>query len=334
MRKSLFLLCALLLLISVACDRSAREAVPQTVRAEVALLPDESAMVMYGDVQKISQSALAADIIARLESEMRHEMSDSDFVRFKEATGFDPQKDLHSILLGAREGEQIREEAAVIIHGKFDEQRIIAFMKEEIAKHEKDVPWQEETIAGHQVYFGERRRDFGVCFANANTMYLGSRTWLTEVLEGKTTPALPQAFTAAEKSLRYAEQFWLSLAVDGEQMAGHGMGRELRKNFPKFDAIQDAVFSARAGEGVEFEGRVQCDNEENSKLMVDLLKGGLAAAKLQVSNDRTAVDALNSIKIDQKGSQVLLHGELTKKFFDTLREQKLLFWGDMCRKHI
>ncbi len=333
MKKSL-LLFAVMLATVVACDRSERGAVSKAVRDEVALLPDESAMVMYGDVQKISQSELATDIIARVENEMRREMNDSDFVRFKEATGFDPKKDFHSILVGAKEGERNGESAAVIIHGQFDEQRIVAFIKDEASKHEKNMPWQEETIAGRQVYFGERRRDFGVCFVNASTLYLGKRDWLTEVLEGKTTPALPQAFTAAEKSLRYAEQFWLSLALDAEQMGGHSLGRELRENFPKFEAVKDAVFSARAGQGVEFEGRVQCDNEENSKLMVDLLKGGLAAAKLQVSNDRAAVDALNSIKIDHKGDQVLVHGELTKKFFDTLREQKLFLWGDFRGKHI
>ncbi len=330
MKKNLLLL-GLLLLFSLACDQAARESVPDKVRTEVALLPDESAMVMYGDVQKISQSALAADIIARFESELQRGMSDDEFAKFKEATGFDPKRDLHTVLVGAKNGEHNGENAAVIVHGQFDEQRIVAFLKEQAAKHEHEARWQEETISGHQVYFGERRENFGVCFASANTIYLGRRDWLTEVLEGKASPAMPQAFLAAEKSLRYGEQFWLGFAVDP---ASQDFARELREKFPKFEAVKDVAFSARAGEGVEFEGRVQCDNEENSKLMVDLLKGGLAAAKLQISNDRNAVDALNSIKIEHKGAQVLLQGELTKKYFDSLREQKLLFWGDLGRKHI
>ncbi len=330
MKKSLFLF-GLLLLVSVACDQASREAVPKNVREEVALLPDESAMVLFGDVRKISKSTLAADIIARFENELHEEMSDSEFVKFKEGTGFDPKRDLHTVLVGAKEGQHNGENAAVIVHGQFDEQRIVAYIKEQIAQHEHETRWQEETISGHQVYFGSRRENFGVCFASANTIYLGRRDWLTEVLEGKASPALPQAFLAAEKSLRYGEQFWLGFAVDP---ASQDFARELREKFPKFEAVKDVVFSARAGEGVEFEGRVQCDNEENSKLMVDLLKGGLAAAKLQVSNDRNAVDALNSIKIDHKGNQVLLEGELTKKYFDSLREQKLLFWGDLGRKHI
>ncbi len=330
MKKNILLL-GLLLLSSVACDQASRESVPDKVRAEVALLPDESAMVMYGDVQKISQSALASDIISHFESELHREMSDSEFVKFKEATGFDPKRDLHSVLLGAEEGARRDENAAIIVHGQFDAPRIVAYIKEQAAAREHEPRWQEETIAGHQVYFGERRENFGVCFANANTIYLGRRDWLTEVLEGKTTPAMPQAFLAAEKSLRYGEQFWLGFAIDP---ASQDFARELREKFPKFEAVKDVVFSARAAEGVEFEGLVQCDNEEDSKLIVDLLKGGLAAAKLQVSNDRNAVDALNSIKIESKGKEVLLQGELTKKYFDSLREQKLLFWGDLGRKHI
>lgn len=334
MKKSLLLMFALLVLVNVACDRGSREAVPESVKKEVALLPDESVMVMYGDAQKISQSALAADIISRFEGEFRKEMSDSDFVRFKAATGFDPKKDFHSILVGADEGGPEQENAAVIIHGKFDEQRIVTFMKDEIARHGKEVQWREETIAGRKVYFGERRPDFGACFVDGSTLYVGKREWLAEVLEGKTTPAVPQAFAAGEKSLRYGSQFWMSVAVDAEAMQGRKAMRELREHFPKVEAVKELVFSARADEGVVFEGRVQCDNKEDSKLVVDLMRGGLAAAKLQVSKDRAAVDALNSIKIDQKGNEALVHGELTKKFFDTLREQKLLFWGDLRGKHI
>lgn len=330
MKKS-FLLLAIALFAVVACDQASRESVPDKVRSEVALLPDESAMVMYGDVQKISQSALASDIISHFESELHHEMGDSEFVKFKEATGFDPKRDLHSVLVGAKEGARHDENAAIIVHGQFDEQRIVSYLKDLAAKHEREPRWQEETIAGHQVYFGERRENFGVCFANANTIYLGKRDWLTEVLESKASPAMPKAFLAAEKSLRYSEQFWIGFAVDP---ASQEFARELREKFPKFEAVQDVAFSARAAEGVEFEGRIQCSNEEDGKLMVDLLKGGLAAAKLQVSNDRNAVDALNSIKIESKGKHVLLQGELTKKYFDSLREQKLLFWGDLGRKHI
>lgn len=334
MKKSLLLMFALLVLVNVACDQRSREAVPESVKKEIALLPDESIMVMYGDAQKISQSALATDIISRFEGEFRKEMSDSDFVRFKEATGFDPKKDFHSILVGAHEGGSAHENAAVIIHGNFDEQRIVAFIQDEIAKEGKAVQWREETIAGRKVYFGERRPDFGACFVDGSTLYIGKREWLTEVLEGKATPAVPQAFAAGEKSLRYGDQFWISVALDDEAMQNRKAIRELREHFPRVEAVQELVFSARADEGVTFEGRVQCDNEEDSKLVVDLMRGGLAAAKLQVSKDRAAVDALNSIKIDQKGNDALVHGELTKKFFDTLREQKLLFWGEMGGKHI
>ena len=317
-----------LLVVALGCQRQGKFAVPDTARQDARLLPADVNVVMYCDVRNVVQSALAQDVLQQIENRMREEMTREEYEEFKNVTGFEPKRDLHSVLVGVRQTRRHDENFHAIVHGQFDEQRLTAFVKQKSDSMGHKQPWQEETIAGHRVYFNPRKERMGLCFLNSGTVYAGSRDWLTQVLEAKTSGALPAVFALSEDKIRFGDQAWLAVSLDTSLHAEPAFARELRENFPKFETIENLVFSAHVTGGVEFEGQVQCHNAEDSKLVVDLMRGALAAAKLQVSQDRTAVDALNSVKIDQKGEKALLHGELTSKFFETLRAQKLLIWGD------
>jgi hypothetical protein len=318
----------LLLVTALACERRGKIAVQDATRQDALLLPADVNTVMYCDVRNVVQSPLAQDILQQIENHMRKEMSHEKYEEFKSATGFEPKRDLHSVLAGARQVGSHDENFHAILHGQFDEQKMVAFVKQKIDSARHEIPWQEETIAGHRVYFSPKRERSGLCFVNNNTVYVGGRDWLAQALEGKKSGEVPKAFSALENRIRYGDQLWVAVSVDTGLQAEPAFARELRENFPKLESLESLVFSAHVTEGVEFEGQLQCRNSEDSKLMVDLMRGALAAAKLQVSKDRTAVDALNSIKVDQKGERALLRGELTPKFFDTLRAQKLFIWGD------
>ena len=316
----------LLFAFTLGCQREGKIALQDAVRQEAQLLPADVNTIMYCDVRNVVQTPLAQDMVQQIEGHMREEMSHERFEEFKNATGFDPKRDLHSILAGARGG---REEFYAIVHGQFDEQKITAYVRQRIEESRHEIPWQEETIAGHRVYFNSKRDREGWCFASANTVYFGSREWLTQVLAGSKSGETPKVLTALENDIRFGDQLWIALSTDTALHAEPAaFARRLRENFPKFETVESLVFSAHFSSGVEFEGKLQCKSAEDSKLMVDLMRGVLAAAKLQASQDRTAVDALNSIAIDQKAEQAFLHGDLSSKFFETLRAEKLFIWGD------
>lgn len=317
----------LLLVLAAGCSRERQMAVPDAVREEARLLPNDVNTIMYCDVRNVVHSPLAQEVLQQIENRMRREMSHGTYEEFKNATGFDAKRDLHSVLAGARQQGPRGEDFHAIVHGRFDEQKIVAFLKQEIEREKHEIPWREETVAGHQVYFNARKGDTGLCFVNGNTVYVGSRDWLAGVLAGKKSNEAPGVFANAENKIRFGDQLWLAVSLDSAA-ARPAFAHELRENFPRLESVEHLVFSAHVAEGVKFEGQVHCTNAEDSKLMADLMRGALAAAKLQVSKDRAAVDALNSIQIDHKGEKALLHGELTPKFFDTLRAQKLFIWSD------
>jgi len=312
----------------LGCGRENNTAVPEAVRTDARLLPAGVNALMYCDVQNVVHSALAQEVLQQVENRMREEMSHERYEEFKRATGFDPQRDVHSVLIGARHQRQHDENFYAIVHGQFDEQRMIAFIKQKMDSTRHEIRWQEETLAGHRIYINPRKGELALSFVSNNTIYAGNRDWLAEVLSGKNSGKLPGVFVALEKKIRFGDQAWMAVSLDTAMAVEPAFVHELRENFPKLESVKNAVFSAHVSDGVKFEGQLECKNAEDSKLMVDLMRGVLAAAKLRVAEDRAAVDALNSITVEQQSDKAQVHGELTSKFFDTLRARKLFVWGD------
>ena len=191
---------------------------------------------------------------------------------------------------------------------------------------------QEETVGTHTIYTSAKGRDNRAwCFADANTLYAGDRDWIVALLQGEKpeTRGVPANMLAElEKKVSYGDQFWFAVEITEDmKKAGH-VPEELRQQFPKFEDVNAVAFSARVEKGVTFAGEIDCGKAETSKLLVDLMRGGLAAAKLSVAEDRPAVDALNSINIDQKDHKTVVRGELSEDFFKKLREQKLFIWDE------
>ena len=326
MRKTIALLCVLLLA-AIACGPHETE-ISADAKTDLALLPEDTNMVLYCDVSKVSEAPLAKDIRQQIENQMRRDLEDKEYEQFKEATGFDPQKDLHRVLVGSTEQMRHRSDFHAVIHGNFDERKIAAYLRQKIEEEEKKIPWSEEKVGNYTIYASNRQDDFGLCFYDNNTIYAGEKNWIEKVLKNESAGVSDQVLATLSKSIRYGDQFWVNLNVTEEFRKSSHFPRELRHNVPRVDEVKQVVFSAKVNEGVTFEGFVHCENEETSKLLVDLMKGGLAAAKLQVAKDRPAVDALNSIEVSQKKNDAVIRGELSAAFFEKLREHRLLFWED------
>lgn len=329
--RNRFLFALLALIAITACQRNRTE-IPLAAREDFKHLPAASSMILYSDVSKIAQSPLAEEILQVMEERMHEEWQDKDIEEFKTATGFDPRRDIHTILVGAAPAPQAKQDFCVIVHGKFDEQRLKDYLKQKSLEQKQELPWQEETVGTHTIYTSAKGRDNRAwCFADANTLYAGDRDWIVALLQGEKpeTRGVPASMLAElEKKVSYGDQFWFAVEITEDmKKAGH-VPEELRQQFPKFEDVNAVAFSARVEKGVTFAGEIDCGKAETSKLLVDLMRGGLAAAKLSVAEDRPAVDALNSINIDQKDHKTVVRGELSEDFFKKLREQKLFIWDE------
>ena len=303
-----------------------------TAQESLKLLPAESNLVLFCDFQKINETPLAKQILSEFKDHIR-EQTDEDFESFKAETGLDPQKDFHNLLIGSvlskSRGQQ---KAFVIMKGDFDENRIIEFVRIKSQQENREIPWTEKQVAGKTIYVIKKsKNEFGVCFADASTIYLGPQSWLTSVLDGTLGESLidrPQYLGDLVKNVKYGDQLWMALDAKTLTAQSESFASELRRNMPAFELVESVVFSAKANGAVDFNGMLLCDSNESGQVMVDLMKGALAAAKLAVSNERTKVDELNKIKVFQEGKVAVLQGELTDEFFKTLQESQFHKWNE------
>jgi hypothetical protein len=268
--------------------------------------------------------ALRKDFADKI-AEMRRER---DFQEILEKTGFDIEKDLHSVLAGFPGGKHDSSHTfAFVATGNFDEQKIINTIKAErdsLKYHRVDLAT--ETYNGKTLYVIKERGEMAFYFPDAQTFVAGDKAWVQSIIDGKSAEQSVkhnQTVAALMSKLRFKDQCWAVASTAetmdkmAEELSEHGGFKGTRA----VKAVQGVTFSATVGQRAELYGEAICDSEENSKLLVDAVKGALATAKLAVSDDRDAVDMLNRFEIDTHGKSVKVAANLDKAFFDKMREK-------------
>ena len=325
-----FVLLSAFVLFAVGCSRSTSTSMSAAVEQHLAWIPQEVNSVAYFDVQSIRQSDLGKSLEKDFDDRIPRWRDDEDYKEFLEKSGFDVQKDLHSVLLGF-EGDREKDARhfAVIATGNFDEQKIITAIKtahDSTEFHHGRREFATETYNGKTIYVVKEDGEKACYFADANTLVAGNKEWIQAVIDGNSADKSVQknaAVTALLSKLRYKEQCWFvanttaMMEKVAEELSESGEFKGTRA----VKAVQNIVFSANVGSKAELYGEALCDSEDNSQLLTEAMKGALATAKLAVSDDRDAVDMLNRVDVDQAGKAVKMSASLDKAFFDKMRER-------------
>jgi hypothetical protein len=326
----LFLIFAMM---AFGCSKTKVTALPSEVDQHLAWIPQTVSGVAYCDVQSMRQSELGKALEKDFSEQMAEMRRDRHFKEMLEKAGFDIEKDLRSVLVGFHGGEADGMRTfAFVATGNFDEQRIvntINVMRDSLEKHHgaRETPeLMTETYSGKTLYAFAEHGEKAFYFADAHTFIAGNKDWVQSIIDGNTSnQSVKQnaAISALMDKLRFKDQCWL---VANTTEAMEKMAKELSeshsfKGTRAVKAVQGVTFSANVGQRAEIYGEALCDSEENSKLLVDAIKGALATAKLAVSDDREVVDMLNRIDVNMAGKLVKFSADLDKAFFDKLREK-------------
>jgi len=324
--KKLTLILVIFVLFAFGCSQTVKVNFTDSTIDDLKLLPDKSTAYFFCDFSKVSDSDLAQEFLPLFNEELQKEFHDNNYEDFKEMTGFDPEKDFKSILIAMNRERGYNEKSHIVIHGKFKEDKITKYLVEKAAEAGEEIPWHVEKIEDYSVYLIEKSNDnFGFCFFDDNTLYVGEFDWISSVLKDEYLGISTEKVKQLNNSIQYGKHLWFSVQPQKDDL--QEPFQDMMKNvFPLFDSISSLTISAHVDDGIKFLGNINCDSPETSELMVDMMKGALAAAKLHVYKDRDAVDAINRIKMKVKDNKVLIRGSLDKEFFDKLQEYSMLPW--------
>ncbi len=314
-----FLVLALLLF--VGCEKRITPGVPSQVRADLKLLPEQIDFVLFGDISSLAQSDFGSRLVADFMKEVGNEEKEKEFQAFKEAMSPEALKEL---IIGVQRGEEDQFPFYVLIRGNLDEQKIVNYTEQKAKEKHREFEAHINTVNGKHLYI--LTKDFAAAFAGNGLLLVGPANWVTARLQGKkpeTSLTDNPKIMALVDRVTYGNQFWVIANQPLKFRGGKFPPMETPQGQKIKAAVQSAIFSAQIDENIKFEGRVQCDNEENSKSLADLMKGGLAAIKLSAAGDRTTVDALNRIQVQQKGPEAVVSGMLTKELIEAMKSRRL-----------
>ena len=327
MRKWLILLFPFLLL--VACQSTPKVEMPDNVQMYLEQMPVESNLLFYANFQEISKAPLATEAFERFRSEFER---GRNLNAFKELESIFKLDDVTDFLVGVAASDAVIPQPYVLVNGGVSEQKLNELLDGIVIKEHGKALWSRERVGDHTIYLSDKAPDLALGFIDSQSLCAGPKAWVLDILSGK---KIQNHFEARDnmlelmKRVRYGDQFWILVdkpMIDKKlAMLQGGMGNSNEI----LASISSAVFSARVFDAVEFEGKVQCSAPQDAEVLVDLMKGGLAAVKLTVSSEREAVDAFNGIKIYQQGADAVARGTLSKKFFEIVSEKRFGHKGGM-----
>jgi hypothetical protein len=328
-----FVLLLALTILAGACSKTKTTPLPAAVDQHLAWIPQAVNSVAYFDVQSLRQSELGQALEKDFSEQIARMRERRGYKEMLEKAGFNVEKDLHTVLASFRGNRhEDSENFALVATGNFDEQKIVSTIKaahDSLAKYheEHEAPnLTTETYNGKTLYVVEKHGEKAFYFPDAHTLVASDKAWVQAIIDGKTageSVKQSEALTALMNKLVFRDQCWF---VANTTEAMEALSEELGergefKGTRAVKSLQGVALSANVGKKANLYGEAWCDNEENSKLLADAVKGALATAKLAVSDDREAVDMLNRIDVDRTGKSVKFSANLDKAFFDKMREK-------------
>ena len=297
-----------------SCEKVSQQ-LPQSMEAQLALLPADANALGYVNVQKVHES----DIVnAFLDSTHVSPFANKDYQEFVEATGLDVQKDITDIYFAVKLGEDRHEKNGLaVINGTFNPEKIIPYIEKEAKSHSL-IKSSYDDFTIYQLI-----EDDTVTFAFVSnaTLLVGSENNITAWLDkssgksGKT----PNELISQVNQIKYKDTAWFTM--DASLIAEELKQKDIKK-FKSLESLRSLNLSIDLVEKFKFFGQSSFETSEQAELFYDAIKGFIAAGKLSTSDDREIVDILNSITVDHEGEQVSIDIKFTQEEIETLLNKK------------
>lgn len=271
------------------------------------VMPD-ARMISGFDVERAKTSPFGQFLLSQMAS------SDPSFEQFVTATGFDPRRDLHEVLI-ASSGTPDNARGVLLFRGSFDAPRIVAMAKLNGAtiKPYKGIEILSGTKSGGPWSFnmGGTKTDGAFTFLDNGTAVLGDARSLRAVIDRRGVGRGPNPRLAA-RVRQLSEQYhawgvsmlpvadWSSKVPD-ENVSGVMQGDALR-------SIEESSGGIRFGEEIEISGEAVTRSEKDAVALADVIRFLTGLMQLNQKDARISGPAkiLQSLDLRTEGNVMKL----------------------------
>ena len=300
-----------------SCVQERVEPLSQKMSSQIALLPADANVLGYANIKQMTKSPFF-ELFEETRKEKHFRMD--EYQEFLDSTGFDMEKDIHEIYFaGYVSDDDFDEKGIFVALGKYDPEKIMQYASTKREARRLEM----EEYQNFKLY-RKKNRDNVFCFADENTFVAGTddhvKKWLDKSeKKSENTEIAPAILNRLEK-VKYKSGAWFTL--DAEKLIESLKEDRFAREFNGIKSIKSANFSAKVNDKLNFFGECFCTDSDKAELFRDAIKGFIATAKLSVSDDREAIDIINNIEVEQKGSSVTIDMRITKDEVEKLKAKK------------
>ena len=285
-------------------------------------VPSDAMLVIDVDVSALIKSDLYRLLGEQLDS---FEEANEAYVQFQEATGFDPESDLHRLTIAVGEVGEDDAPVYVIISGKFDREKL-----EHYAVESGEVTvgklGDRMTFAPSNITEGDEPPPILTLIDSSTLLMASSEEHLDKLVQsagGSSRGAnskLRALLSAAKGEITMAMIIPEAPAKErgGQQTAEpHGFQSMVQSKLsgnPQTAALaslRTLSLSIDVSRGVEMDLVGAADTAENGKLIHDTLNGFVVMAKMMTAQDPDSAKMLDRLTLSQDGPEVSLSLSMT-----------------------
>ena len=240
----------------------------------------------------------------------------ADFDEFVRMTGFDPATDLDRIYLAGMPGDQ--ERMALVAYGRFDRDRI-----EQFVSRQDEADLEVSDVDGIPLYLGasEDGTRGGFALANAEMVLAGDEATLRAMVArlGTTGAAIDAELQGLFDRVSYPDGAWF--VARGLDRAGLAIPEDAPPSALAARAARGFVVSmAFQDDGVPVRAFIATKADANSEDVASVIKGGIAAARVGMKDEPSAIDVLDDVEVKAEDAGVRVEGFLTTDFLASARD--------------
>lgn len=275
--------------------------------AALAYVPKDTMVVVAIDIDALKKTSLVGDLMKMVQSDK--EAADN-LKKLKDATGFDPEKDLSSIVIAAPADVEKSQNFLIVAKGKIDEKKMVEYAKSQGSainetKHEGVTYYAMDT-------------EGGVAFMKDHVV-IGSIDMLKAAIEvsaGKKDAVKKNSDMAAMlKSVDTSKSGWMMIALP------ESLRKQMGKENPLAGGILSVYASLGLASGFDLSLVANCDKDDTAKQLVDLATQGLGALAADKSMEQLGVDVvLRKLEIKASGKDIKVALKLTEDEFKKIKK--------------